>query len=223
MKNNVEDVRRLLETCVTKEEINWQDKYGFTALHSAVAKTDINVKILKYLLEFDGIQVNIPNNDHNTPLHYFCQKFKWPEDCQEILEMLIKKGADLNVRNKVQEAPIHKAIFNNAIRLLVVSFFIPFFPQSISLFPFKVDLLISNGADVNAKNLDDETPLHYAVRLNRKDLVQTLVVGGADLSCKGKRENKTAYEMAVKYGYNEMAQLLKKIQGKNNDFLSRLV
>ena len=72
------------------------------------------------LLNFEGIKVEIRNNDGNTPLHYFCQKFKSPTECTEIFDLFIKKGADVNSKNRNGEAPLHKAIFNNAIRLLLV-------------------------------------------------------------------------------------------------------
>jgi ankyrin repeat protein len=71
------------------------------------------------LLSFPGIIVNIKNNDKNTPLHYFCQKFSAPVECQEIFEKLIQ-GVDVNAQNRNGEAPLHKAIFNNHIKLLLV-------------------------------------------------------------------------------------------------------
>ncbi len=41
------------------------------------------------------------------------------------------------------------------------------------------ELLISNGADVNAKNDDGQTPLDIAVAKNRKDIIDLLVEKGA--------------------------------------------
>ncbi|GLD93133.1 hypothetical protein PINS_up001725 [Pythium insidiosum] len=40
--------------------------------------------------------------------------------------------------------------------------------------------LIENGADPNAADANGDTPLHYAVMLNRYDLVETLMKKGAD-------------------------------------------
>ena len=59
------------------------------------------------------------NNDGNTPLHYFCQKFKDPE-CHELIESMLKAAADINAQNQIGEAPLHKAVFNNAIRYPLV-------------------------------------------------------------------------------------------------------
>lgn len=74
--------------------------------------------------------MTVENNDQNTPLHYFCEKFRSP-NCTEAFEIFIKKGADVNAQNKNLESPLHKAIFNNSVRILMVN------------------LLIKNKADVN--------------------------------------------------------------------------
>jgi ankyrin repeat protein len=72
------------------------------------------------LLNFQGIDASISNKDNNTPLHYFCEKFRSPDDCGEVFDLLVKLGANVNSQNKNNEAPIHKAVFNNSIRILLV-------------------------------------------------------------------------------------------------------
>jgi hypothetical protein len=66
-----------------------KDKFGYTALHWAVRGP--NDAILHALLAFQGINVNVQNNDQNTPLHYFCEKNLSP-DCERIGQTLIDKG-----------------------------------------------------------------------------------------------------------------------------------
>lgn len=202
MNNDVREVHQLLAKSAQSghtNDVNRQDKYGFTVLHCAVEKMDIVPAIIYELLEFPGINVNIGNNDSNCPLHYFCQKFKYPDECQEIFELLLAKGANINAQNSIGEAPLHKAIFNNTIRLLLVQ------------------LLLDHGADVNVLTRDGETPLHYAVRLGRKDLVEVLMTKKADMTVRGNKSNKTPYELAVMWGFTEMAEHLKKYQGKYKD------
>ncbi len=67
---------------------------------------------------------------------------------------LKKKKNPNKKKKKIFFSPLHKAIFNNAVRRLMVR------------------LLIENGADVNLPNSSGNTALHYAVRLGRRDLVK---------------------------------------------------
>ena len=48
------------------------------------------------------------------------QHYKSPTDVHEIFDLFIQKGASVNAKNRNGEAPLHKAIFNNAIRLILV-------------------------------------------------------------------------------------------------------
>jgi hypothetical protein len=56
-----------------KVDINWRDCRGFTVLHSAVIVKDQVDEILFKLMDFEGIDCNLKNQDNNTPLHYFCE------------------------------------------------------------------------------------------------------------------------------------------------------
>jgi len=76
------------------------------------------------------------------------------------------------------------------------------------------ELLISKGADVNAQNEFDETPLHWAVGRGpkiiderKKDLVELLISKGADINAKDKFIA-TPLHYAVRCGNNEIAKLL---------------
>ena len=42
MDDDAKRVEEILRNITSRDEINWQDKYGFTVLHSASAKSDIN-------------------------------------------------------------------------------------------------------------------------------------------------------------------------------------
>lgn len=106
-------------------------------MHCAVSFCE-DERILLELLNNPGINVNIPNNDANTPLHYLCQNFSSP-DFQEILERFMELGVDVNKQNRNLETPLHKAMFNNKLRGLMVR------------------LLISNGADVNKTTKQGDT------------------------------------------------------------------
>jgi len=46
------------------------------------------------------------------------------------------------------------------------------------------ELLIKNGADINAKNRDGNTPLHLAVYYNKENVAKFLIPKGADVNAK---------------------------------------
>eukprot|EP00026_Physarum_polycephalum_P002606 Phypoly_transcript_02613.p1 GENE.Phypoly_transcript_02613~~Phypoly_transcript_02613.p1 ORF type:complete len:724 (+),score=92.05 Phypoly_transcript_02613:248-2419(+) len=189
--NLVDFVRDLLEFYKqTRSDINQQDKTGCSALHLAASYCDD--QILMILLNYDGIDVNLPNGDLNTPLHYFCQKFKSP-NCQEPFQLFLKRGVDVNTRNKYRETPLHKSIFNNSVRLLMVN------------------LLLEAGADVNLLSTRGESCLHFAVHLGREDLVSVLIKAGADITIRG-TEGKTAYELAMQGNNSNVTNILRQVQ-----------
>lgn len=189
--NLVDFVRDLLEFYKqTKSDINQQDKTGCSALHLAASYCDD--QILMILLNFDGIDVNLANYDLNTPLHYFCQKFKSP-NCQEPFQLFLKRGVDVNTRNKYRETPLHKSIFNNSVRLMMVN------------------LLLEAGADVNLLSTRGESCLHFAVHLGREDLVSVLIKAGADITTRG-NEGKSAYELAMQGSNASVTHILRQVQ-----------
>ena len=65
-----------------------------------------------------------------------------------------------------------------------------------------VQFLVSEGADVNAKNDSGETPLHFAAeRRNDIENVKFLVSQGADVNAKGGEEGKTPLHLVASRGY----------------------
>lgn len=147
-------------------DVNATDRHGYTALHCAFSEVAAD-ELVPLLLEREDIRLDIKNKDGNTALHYFCSAYPFP-DCHKLGKMMFSKGADANARNNTGETPLHKAIFNSAVRLLMVQ------------------LLLENKADVNAQNQSGETALHYSVRLGREDLMRTLLIAGANPLVKGK-------------------------------------
>eukprot|EP00727_Mastigamoeba_balamuthi_P007856 m51a1_g3691 putative ankyrin repeat-containing protein (731) ;mRNA; f:350527-353786 len=158
-------------------DINHQDTSGNTVLHVACQEPQLEERVLASLLNFKGINVSAKNMDANTPLHYFCERFSSPA-CQDLLELFKRRGANFNEANTFGETPLHKACLNNSIRIMLVNY------------------LIEQGADVNKLNVRHEGPLHFAVRMNREDLVMILLKAGADISVRDQRENKTPLELA---------------------------
>jgi len=84
--------------------------------------------------------------------------------------------------------------------------------DDVSLMISKINYFIANGADVNAKNEDGLTPLHWAVwhGMMRKyvDVVKFLVENGADVNAKTK-DGTTPLQVWAKHGHRiEVVKIL---------------
>jgi Ankyrin repeats (3 copies)/SAM domain (Sterile alpha motif) len=182
---------------VTAADVNQQDQFGFSILHVVFQSGDTPFSMLRDILTFRGTVVDLPTHvDHTMPLHYLCQKFSRPEHIEQVFGWFLKKGANVNAETAHGETPLHKAIMNNAIRVLLV------------------DLLLQNGANPNIVNKNGEAPLHYAVRLGRKDVVWPLLLARADMNIKGNVElksaveHKTPVEIAKDEGFTDISEML---------------
>jgi len=180
-------------------DINVKDMYGWTVMHVAAnysSGSGNEDDVLRLLLEHPGIGVDAKNHDGNTPLHYFAQTCTSPS-VMEIGELLIKKhkerGSSLNVFNNLGETPLHKALFNQAVRIMLVQ------------------LLISFGSDVNVPTHAGDSVLHYAIIMGRKDLVKLLINSGANLLQKNK-DKKTPYELCKPQTDYRIVEILKRAQ-----------
>lgn len=115
-----------------------------------------------------------------------------PARFQEIFDLLVAAGSDLNARNNLREAPLHVAAVanNNAV----------------------AGLLIAAGADINARDRNERTPLFFAVEKGRTEIVRLLVSKKADVNVRD-RNGFTPLIVAIRWGeqkteIREIAQLL---------------
>ena len=144
------------------------DKKGMTPLHYAAFG---NHKATVGLLLAGGADINT-DSDKGTPLHMAISSVKNPamsdNDPTDMAELLIDKGADLNVCSKTAGTPLHLAVGRVQKRM--------------------VKLLIAKGADVNAKGGEEVkggTPLHAAVfHPYGADVAVSLIRNGADVNAR---------------------------------------
>ncbi len=74
-----------------------------------------------------------------------------------------------------------------------------------------VEVLLTKGAGVNARNEYGWTPLHSAAREGKKDIAQLLLAKGADVNARNKYKNEhgvTPLHMAANAGHKDIVELL---------------
>ena len=111
------------------------------------------------------------------PIHQACENMNI-----EITQLLLDAGASVSSLNAQQEQPLHALLSGQ----------FPTFNAS-----QLIDLLISRGADINARTRTDKTPLHLSCERDDVDSVRALLVHGADPTsvCEG---GKTALHILCK-------------------------
>ena len=180
--------------------------HSLIEIKSQTFQADIS-DIIKAFIEM-GVDVNIKdlnikNGYGNTPLFYAKSK--------EIVELLIKAGADINAKNQYGETPLFFAESKEIVELLIQhgadvniknKFQFTFLHYSNS--PEIVELMIQNGADVNAQNKHGNTPLHWS---NKQAIIELLIQHGADIHIKNKN-NETPSEYYRKNGNTDLADFI---------------
>jgi len=109
-----------------------------------------------------------------------------------ILDLMVKKGADVHLQNKWLETPLHQACSRGCVETTL--------------------FLLRQGADPNALNYYNETPLHKACRLPPSQalkMVTVLIEHGSDPLIAGYCGN--AISVAMQSGNQSSAEYLKQV------------
>lgn len=156
-----------------------RDMNGFTMMHWLAKGTYVSKQEL--LAEKLYLRHEVKPPQSSGPARY-----------QEIFDLLVAAGSDLNARNNLREAPLHVAAAANNYAV--------------------AGLLIAAGADINARDRNERTPLFFAVEKGRTEIVRLLVSKKADVNVRD-RNGYTTLIVAIRWGeqkteIREIAQLL---------------
>lgn len=109
-----------------------------------------------------GAEVNVPNSDGRTPLHYSIE-----DHHDDTFLALIECAADCSAQDKNGDSPLHRAL------------------QVFSYSKLKIETLVKNGADPNIKHSRGKTPFHGMREQNGlHEILPLLMEAGANLEVK---------------------------------------
>jgi len=168
--NQIAAVEALLATGM---DANIRNNKGETPLYSAVMRRRSGIRLLECLLGA-GAKVNVKTKNGDTPLHMAApSKF-------EVMEWLINKGAAVNAENEAGRIPLHvvrewEGRVMDKIKLLIrhgskvdvkdQEGWTPLHQAAGNGSIEIVQLLVANGADINAQTTDGRKPMDEALKM----------------------------------------------------------
>ena len=203
-KGTVEDVKYFIEEKDVDVNVIGGVN-GHTPLH--LAATNYKVEIMEYLIS-EGADVNAMSDNvlpsrsvfilpKSTPLIYplvtISTRYLIEEDIIPVLQCLISRGADIDVRDGNGLTALHNAVFRNYLKV--------------------VQYLVQAGADINAKTEDGNTVLHIAALTDRTDpaMMRFLIAAGCPVNAE-RPDRHTALDIAET---DEKKRILREAGGKS--------
>jgi len=174
-------------------DVSAKGYYGRTPLHETGYHDSINVA--KLLLNKSRDLIMARDDENNTPLHGAARL-----DRLRVATLLVEEGANVSVKGYDGRIPLHWAAKRDSINVA------------------KLLLNKSKSSDeVNARDNNDNTPLHFAARFEDSLRVATLLVEeGADVSLKNEYGKTPLHEAAIYDAINVAKLLLNKSRDEMN-------
>lgn len=208
-------------------DVKTKNADGNTPLHFAAREGDH--KRVEMLLSH-GAEVNAKDKYGETPLHVAAMN-----NASDTAEILLKNGADINAKNNRDETPLNIASNENASETEAVlrkygrtrsseKTFEEFVEEAANAIREK-RVLYKYGEtmpDVNTKDADGNTPLHFAAHKGDHKKVEVLLKNGADVNAENKKGTRPLHLAAERNADTVMEVLLKNgadvnVENKHSD------
>lgn len=174
-------------------------KPGQTPLHTAAIHG--HVEVVAMLLAA-GVDPDAEDNAECRPLHYAAMKGH-----AGVVDALLAAGADPDAESGGGDRPLHYAIPHDWTREALE---LGFDPPDLCLASHTeiVAALLAGGADPNATEEHDFSPLYLAARSGRVEIAAALLAAGADPNYMGTALEKTPLHVAAEEGHTEVVAVL---------------
>lgn len=206
-------VNLFLDKTAERNQDDVADKNKFstswTTMHYAVynGNMDLLNDIFQFLSDKETI-INTKDNSDWTPLHYAVYY-----NALDVVKFLVGKGADISARDKDGKIPLDLATQENGTGIaeflkqtqldLDKQLLTAVQDRNLS----KAEVLVSRGANINTKNDDGYTSLHFAVLKNFQSGIDYLIKKGANIDAKDNL-GRTPLHWAARDGYLGIVQAI---------------
>lgn len=186
------------------------DEHGWTPLHFAASRENTLKCCIALLMSQRELDVNAQNEEGNTAMHYVVRNRIENENSLElqlhIVQLMLKLGVDLKIKNKLGETALHTACFQGNVtvaRVLLEAFADP---NSITAYVPCVGVLHAHCPRTDHARSKGATCLHYAAQASSPELVTLLIEFAANpfIACEGQ----TPVDMALKLNFPDVASAL---------------
>ena len=194
-EGHLDNVKWLMEH--TAANVNYKSKW-WTPLTAACARDHLD--IVKYLVETCHADVNLPNSGGETLLTRAGRYVRISMSMYLLCEV---SDLNVNIADGDGNTALHWAVWCSKDNYTQLHEACRYDDDVTEV----LELVYVRGHKINIQDNDGDTPLHYACRKGYSDIVETMMLAGADETITND-EGKTPAQVAVSEKHSELLKLL---------------